>query len=124
MAYEELKKMQAKAKGLSEADTVKESMKAPKVDGLTDMKISKKEMKEKSKPSMGCCGSDERYPYGLEIRLDNESMEKLGIALPDVGKAVTITAKAMVTEASARETQGDEGKRLSCTLQIQKLKVG
>lgn len=123
--YSELNAMKARAGGATEAGVAKAAMTPLKKDGLTDMKITKAEQKQKDKvsPCCGPSGSGDRYPYGLELRLDNDVMEKLGIDLPTVGKEVTVTAKAMVTEASARDTQGD-GKRLSCTLQLQKLKVG
>lgn len=113
-----------KAKGMSEADAVKAAIgSSKKSDGLTDMKITKKEVKGKSAPCCGLDSSSSRYPYGLEIRLDDEVMKKLGIDLPEVGKEISIVAKATATEASSRDSQ-DGGKRLSCTLQITKLKVG
>lgn len=125
MAYEELKAQKARAKGASEIGAVKAAL-APNKDtsGLVDMKIPKKTKAEMKSDCMPCSpSSQDRYPYGLEIRLDDESMAKLGIDLPAVGKEVTITAKAMVEEASSRETQ-EGGPKLSCTLQITKLKVG
>lgn len=123
--YDELAAMKGRELGEDEASIVKRQLKAPKGDGLTDMKITKAEQKakEKGNKSIPCCGSDEKYPYGLELRLDNEIMDKLGIELPEVGEEVTITAKATVTEAAARESQHDAGKRLSCTLQITKLGI-
>lgn len=54
-----------------------------------------------------CCGDKEDYPYGLQIRLDNETIEKLGIPLPEVGKEVTIMAKAKVTGAGERSVDGN-----------------
>lgn len=124
MAANEVAKMRAKAQGLSEVDAVKASLKAgTKSDGLVDMKLAKKSKKEMEGPCCAPDSSSERYPYGLTLRLDNESMEKLGIDLPDVGEEYTITAKATAIEASANETS-DGGKRVSCTLQITKLKVG
>ena len=119
-------KAQFKRKGMSDAAATVAASKpaASKADGLTDMKITKKERKKMDEPcSVGCGPSGDRYPYGLELRLDDESMKKLGIELPAVGKEISVTAKATVNEASAREST-DGGKRLSCTLQITKLKVG
>ena len=127
MAYEELKKKNAKAKGMSETDAVVASMKDDGGEGAEDtgmvsMKITKAETKAKSKSYPMAADSGERYPYGLQIRLDNDSMKKLGIELPEVGEEVMVCAKADVTEASANETS-EGGKRLSCTLQITKLQI-
>jgi hypothetical protein len=68
--------------------------------------------------------SDEpRYPYGLCIRLDKDSLEKLGItALPKVGGEMMITAKAVVKSTSAYDTQG--GTDMSVELQITDMDVG
>ena len=127
MAYEELKKKNAKAKGMSEVDAVVASMKDDDKDegaedtGMVSMKVTKAERKKNSPVPYD--GPSESYPYGLQIRLDNETMKKLGIDLPDVGEEVEICAMADVTEASANETNNGGGKRLSCTLQITKLRI-
>ena len=64
-----------------------------------------------------------RYPYGLCIRLDKDSLEKLGItALPKVGGEMMITAKAVVKSTSAYDTQG--GTDMSVELQITDMDVG
>ena len=115
-----IRAVMAKAQGKSELDATKVGMGSKKA-GMVDMKISKAEVKKKNSP-MAYPGDNESYPYGLSIRLDNDAMKKLGINLPDVGETVDISAKAMVTEASANETTNG-GKRLSCTLQITKLQV-
>lgn len=63
------------------------------------------------------------YPYGLCLNLDKEQLEKLGImALPQVGAAMMVTAKAYVKSTSAYETQG--GKDMSVSLQITDLEIG
>ena len=123
MAYEELKRAKAKAEGKTEAEGAKEMMKAPKSDGLVDMKMSKAEVKEKNSPSQVVSSESGRYPYGLELRLDDDSVSKLGIDLPDVGTEVSVTAKGKVQSAESRDS-ADGGKRLSCCIQITKLKVG
>ena len=125
MANAELKKMMNRARGMSEADSVADSMKMEKGEKtkMVDMKISKAEKKRSQNDIMpASLSSGERYPYGLQIRLDNDSMKKLGIELPEVGEEVTVYAKADITEASANETS-EGGKRLSCTLQITRLQI-
>lgn len=59
-----------------------------------------------------------KYPWGLEINLNDDSLDKLGVkALPAVGTEVTIVAKATVSSTSERATEG-EGACASMCLQI------
>lgn len=44
-----------------------------------------------------------RYPWGLSLTLDNEALDKLGLALPDVGTKFTVMAQANVTGISSSE---------------------
>ena len=82
----------------------------------------------KSKPEKeempGAIEKDEpRYPYGLQIRLGKDELEKLGInALPAVGGKMKITAECFVESTSAYETQGS-GKDQSMTLQITDMEI-
>lgn len=58
-----------------------------------------------------------KYPYGLEVRLDDSSLKKLGIKeLPPVGTKMRLDAKVHVSGAMSNE--GDHGKYRSVTLQI------
>lgn len=64
-----------------------------------------------------------KYPWGTELNLEDETLEKLGIdRLPEVGEEVQITAVAKVTRVSASESQG--GARRSLYLQITDMAVG
>lgn len=58
------------------------------------------------------------YPYGLEITLDTEALEKLGLkkALPEVGATMTLTASVDVTRVSESESQGGEA---TCSVSLQ-----
>lgn len=84
---------------------------------LKSMKMTKEETKSMIEP----CAIDKdapRYPYGLNIRLDSESMKKLGIeSLPKVGTKVQIMAIANVESVSERDSQ-DGGKHRDMCLQI------
>jgi hypothetical protein len=52
-----------------------------------------------------------RFPYGLCIRLENESLKKLGLeGLPEVGATVQFTAEARVTSASSQDVESADGK--------------
>jgi len=83
-----------------------------------DMKLSKKERKEAAPKVASSLGSE--YPWGLEINLNDETLEKLGISkLPQVGKKVRIAATAEVVGVSQNQ-HGDQKDR-SVRLQIVKM---
>lgn len=64
-----------------------------------------------------------RYPYGLCLSLDKNSLEKLGItALPKVGGEMMITAKAKITGTSQYDSQGVSDMRVE--LQITDMNIG
>jgi hypothetical protein len=89
---------------------------------LVDMQMSADEARKE----YGTCapegsGSDDdlpKYPYGLTINLDDETLAKLGItSLPDVGVAMTLTARVEVCSTS--QYQNRDGKKdVSLSLQI------
>lgn len=69
----------------------------------------------------GPCGCDEgkpRYPWGLQISLEKEQLDALGIKdMPMTGTVVTLQATAKVTRCSEEEREGAEPMR-SISLQI------
>ena len=101
-----------------------------KATGMVSMKRTKAEIKEEKDKWKECGpGNGDAYPYGLEIRLENSGLEKLGIdKLPSVGEMMRIEAVAIVESASQNEVLGKDGKpkpaERHLTLQIQKLSVG
>lgn len=108
-AQEEARELQSK--GMSERDAI-----------LTSMKRTKKGMKKSSKGSM-CepCGVSDAYPYGLEVRLEDESLDKLDIEeLPKAGTKMTLTAEVEVSGSSSSARMGEDPHR-SLTLQITKM---
>jgi hypothetical protein len=100
-----------------------------KATGMVSMKRSKTEIKEEKERWKDCGpGDSDVYPYGLELRLENHSLDKLGIdSLPKVGEKMRIEAVAVVESASSNEVLGKDGKakpaQRNLTLQIQKLAV-
>lgn len=85
---------------------------------LVDMKMSPKEAKAELMPS---AKEGPRYPWGLQLNLDEEILDKLKVVdLPAVGETYTLTATCEVTGANSSETQGG-GKRRSLSLQITKM---
>lgn len=83
---------------------------------LTSMKIDKAAAKRAMEPST-LADEGPAYPYGLEVRLDKDSIEKLGMKqLPEVGETMMLVGKVKVTGTSSSDHQ--HGKHQSVTLQI------
>lgn len=78
---------------------------------MVNMKMSKKEVKNMMPEKV----EQPKYPYGLCLELDGESLEKLGIKeLPDVGDKMMVVAKVEVKSVSQSEYQkGEENKHVS-----------
>lgn len=86
---------------------------------LTNMAQSKKALSKAEKVSIPSSGS--RYPYGLGLSLDHDSLKKLGVkGMHKVGSHVHITAKARVTSTEERK-QGDGNMSRNMQLQIEHL---
>lgn len=87
----------------------------------------------KSESNMACPvevgkNSGPRYPFGLEISLDDASLKKLGIGeLPAVGTYVKLRASARVTNVSSSENNrsknGPRNLSRNVRLQIERLAV-
>lgn len=83
---------------------------------LKDLKISKKEAKDANKLASQY-EDQERYPYGLRLDLNNETLEKLGITkLPAVGTVLMLEAKAKVVGSRQSATESSDNR--SIELQI------
>lgn len=64
-----------------------------------------------------------KYPWGLCITLNDDSLEKLGVkTMPAVGTEVTIVAKAQVTGTNERQSENGESYS-SMDLQITDLQI-
>jgi hypothetical protein len=88
---------------------------------LVDMEMSADEARKEYGTCSPSAESDDdlpKYPYGLTLNLDDESLAKLGItSLPDVGVAMTLTARVEVCSTS--QYQNRDGKKdVSLSLQI------
>lgn len=85
---------------------------------LTNMAHSKAQSKKNDMPTK--LGS-EKYPYGLNLSLDHDSLKKLGLKhLPKVGSHVHIHAKAHVQSTEMRK-HSDGNMSRNMQLQIQHL---
>jgi hypothetical protein len=68
-------------------------------------------------------GKGPKYPWGLQLRLENESLDKLGITtLPEVGKECRVVGVAKVVSVEQRDREGGETRR-HVELQITKLAI-
>lgn len=89
---------------------------------LVDLKMSKKELKAESQPSLA---DQNPYPYGTRISLDTDELAKLGITvknLPKVGDAMAIDAVGTVVSVSEDETASN-GYRCSVQIQIEQMEL-
>jgi hypothetical protein len=85
---------------------------------LVNMKL---DAKAREKTPATIAADQPVYPWGLSLTLDNDSLEKLGIDLPKVGKTLMVTARVDVTGVSSNESES--GKNRSVSLQITDLSV-
>jgi hypothetical protein len=91
---------------------------------LTDMKLTKKETKEHNSPTLAGYDKDgPRYPYGLQINLESDALEKLGMEMPKIGAEMRIEAIGCVTSVSSNDRQGEDGPSNRVEIQIQRLQV-
>jgi hypothetical protein len=77
--------------------------------GLVDMKRKPEEPKPEATISLD---ESEKYPYGLRIDLNDDSLKVLGLSAKDfeAGGECTIVAQCSVTSVSSRENQSSNGK--------------
>lgn len=69
------------------------------------MKLSDEERAEYPSSMMA---SQPLYPYGLCISLESDSMEKLGLKLPELDQVIEFKVKAQVTSLNSRKSGNDE----------------
>jgi len=92
---------------------------------MVDMAKSPEEVKEEtstSVPAMGATPSAPVYPWGLCLRLEDDTLEKLGVdgEMPSVGDMIHLFAMAKVTSVSANEMEdGNGGKKTRRCIELQ-----
>ena len=87
----------------------------------SDMKMMAMPATADSKPSVP------EYPYGCCISLDDDVLEKLGLAgdMPAAGEMIHFCAVAKVTNASMSERIDSEGNKQSCCrVELQIIQMG
>lgn len=73
-------------------------------------------------PKPNPIGMSEEYPYGLHLHLNEESIKKLGIDLPELGASLVLKAKVKVTNVSKSENL--YGTERNIGLQITDMELG
>lgn len=78
---------------------------------------AKEEIAEMTAPIASPKASVPKYPYGLCLCLEDETLEKLGLAgdLPEVGEMIAFHGMARVTCASKNEREMGDGTTKECT---------
>lgn len=85
---------------------------------LVDLKYTKAEVKAEAAEYSSPKDGGPEYPWGLEIRLEDEELSKLGITgLPDVGGEYHLSVVAKVKSASQTSMANGKTDRCVC-LQI------
>lgn len=86
---------------------------------MKSMKTTAAERKAKREKYDTCKPIDgDVYPYGLTVRLEDESMEKLALkSLPKTGSKMILMAEVTITSTESRDSE-EGGKRESMSLQI------
>lgn len=89
---------------------------------MVDMKLTPTEQKEYSDYA---AIEKPQYPYGLRLSLNDEVIEKLGIAaLPQVCQKMTLTATVEVCCVSQYDSADSDGPTKSMDLQIVAMELG
>lgn len=93
---------------------------------LANMKMKPREQKEMATESPAIDAPV--YPWGLQVRLDEESLDKLDMdTLPKVGGELMLTAKVRVVGVSSNEHVSEKGgkhQHKSVELQITDMALG
>lgn len=90
-----------------------EGMKSMK---MADMKMSKAQKKDMMPTTAE--SESPSYPYGLTLRLDSASLDKLGMSkLPKVGAKVMVHAMGVVTSVSQHENKNNDSRNVEIQLQ-------
>lgn len=87
------------------------------MDELINVKLSKKESTKQNAP-VAMSEDTPQYPYGLEIRLDKDTLKKLGISIDDfsIEDGVMIHAQGFVKSLSKSSCENSDNEDMSIQL--------
>lgn len=78
---------------------------------LKSMKFSEAELKKRTEPAESLVSDRPVYPYGLNVRLDEDTLDKLGIdTLPKVDGDLMLWARVKVVSVSSNEHTSNDSK--------------
>ena len=91
---------------------------------MTDMALTKAEIKDEKAEAGVMEPSVPKYPWGLQVRLEREELDKLGITdLPDVGDVLSLMVSARVTGVTETQMANAQDTECCVTLQIEEIGV-
>ncbi|MBA3031012.1 MAG: hypothetical protein FP816_19670 [Desulfobacteraceae bacterium] len=93
---------------------------------LIDMKFTKSEKKKRLMDypcSIGSKHKGPEYPWGLDINLEKEQIDKLGLNLKKLKVGDEIPVDAVLKIRSLSESEGESGKSQNLSLQMIKIAV-
>jgi hypothetical protein len=89
---------------------------------LVDVAYSAEEAKRETTLGEEAEEGGPKYPWGLSISLDDETLAKLGITqMPDIGTAMTLTARVEVCSTSQYANQKSTDKSVSLQITAMEL---
>lgn len=86
---------------------------------IVDLKLTPEEKKD---DEVGCCSSDRDYPWGLELDLGDDEVQKLGVEGLEVGEEVLIAGTARVSSKGSHQVDGGD-KDSNMSIQITGLSI-
>ena len=90
---------------------------------MQSMKLTDTEKKDASTGVISSAPASE-YPWGLNIHLDESSLQKLGMKkLPAVGDVMDVSAKIKIVSVGSHEVEGQAPNR-SVDMQITDMEIG
>lgn len=79
------------------------------------------EIKKESSNMLGCCSDGDHYPYGTSISLEDEMIDKLGVAALAIGDKVEVRGCAFVDGKSEHSNKNESSK--SIRFQLTSVKI-
>jgi len=91
---------------------------------MTDMAYTRAEIKDEKAETGPVSPEVPKYPWGLQVRLEREELDKLGITdLPDVGDVLQLMVSARVTGVTETQMANAQDTECCVTLQIEEMAV-
>lgn len=89
---------------------------------MIDLKLSKKEKKDRNSQTTGTLSDTNNYPYGIELHFETEQIKKLGLEDMTAGQIAMVHAKAKVTRVNVTD-KGKDDKIRTIDIQLQGMEI-